>query len=111
MSGKRSQTVAQIQDKAMVRMKIVHRRHEPGPSPQSISDPVFARLVVLEAAEATVHLARLSRMAHGDLADSYWRQLVVITNAVVDAIAGDLRGDPDSNTEALYRRVIAQEGD
>lgn len=113
MNGRRSrsQTVAQVHDRALDRMKIVHRRNSPGPSPRPVSDSDFDRLVVLDAAEHVVHLARLSRMAHGDIDDAYWRQIVVITNAVVDAIAGDLKGDPDRNTEALYRRVVAPEGD
>jgi hypothetical protein len=92
-------------------MKVAHNRRQPGPSPRSVSDPDFARLVILDAAEHVVHLARLSRMAREDVGDPYWRQLVVTTNAVVDAIAGDIKADPDRNTEALYRRVVAPEGD
>jgi hypothetical protein len=112
MTTKRSQSVAQVQDRALVRMKVVHRRREPGPSPRSVSDPDFARLTILDAAEHVVHLARLARMAREDINDPpYWRQLVVVANALADAIEGDIKGDPDRNTEALYRRVIAQEGD
>ena len=107
----RSQTVAQVQNRALDRMKVVHRRLEPGPSQRSVSEPDFARLTILDAAEHVVHLARLSRMARGDIDDPYWRRLVVIANVTADAIAGDLKGDPDRNTEALYRRVIAPGGE
>lgn len=59
---------------------------------------------------ADEYLARLARMAPDDIADPYWRRVVVIANAVADAIAGDLKGDPDRNTETLYWRVVAAEG-
>lgn len=111
---KRSRSVANVQDRSLARLRVAHRRREPGPSPRAVSDPHFALLVVLDAQEHVVHLARLARMARDDDAESdpRWRRLVVVANATADALEGEILGDVDRNIETLYRTIAAaQEGD
>ncbi len=105
MTTKRSQAVAQAQDRRLAALAVARDRR-PGPRPGTLRDPALAmRLAGLAALEHAATLARLARMASAEPADDYLRRTQVIVNAITSVLAEDIRTGGTGALDEIYRRV------
>ncbi len=109
MTAKRSRAAATAQTKLLRRLGVA-RDKRPGPRSGTITPRRALSLAVLCAAEALATTTRLSRMAAGSDADEAHRKTIVVVNAITDALAAGIKGDP-TLLERLYHRVVAPQED
>ena len=107
MTGTRANGQALRQSRGLAALE-VSRRRRPGPGPGAIVGVDVLLLAVLDSLEHGCNLARLGRASADPTdpdADPRWRRLVLLTNALAQAIATDIRtGDTDAS-HALYRAI------
>ncbi len=104
MTSKRSQAVALAQGRVLRRLAVARDRR-PGPLPATINPSEALGLAVLASAEHLTTLARLARMGGAVATDDHSRMVIVILNAVVNALADDIRSGGTAAIDELYKRT------